>query len=167
MNDEALGELLTMVRNNGKAYAGYAEKLLSRFGSTEAAEIVGRDFVAFYCLSVPKTIVSKALEKGWLVEPCFAGLHTRQREESRTRLAGTYSMLSWVGRFSRYSGMTQELGRRDTPQIADYARVIGKTTEMPVDVDYRAGESGDQVSADLRSVVALRESFGERHRVVR
>ena len=151
-----------MVRNNGDAYARYASLLQERFGIIEPAEIAAQNFVSFYSLAVPKAIVSKALEKGWSVDPSFAGLHERVRKDADGKPVDSYSMLSWVGRFTRTGGVTQELGRRDTPQIAEYARAIGQTTLVPGDVDYLAGRAVQEVDSDLQSVVALRQAFGGR-----
>ena len=163
VNEQAFRELVAMVENNGRAYAGYADGLQARFGRAEVSEIARQDFNAFYCLALPKAIVSRAFHRGWLVEPSFSGLHRRVRRTDDGRPSTTYSMLSWVGRFTRYDPSIQQLGRLDTPGVADYARVIRSTTTAPSDVDEAVGEISGDVAADLASVVERRRAYQERH----
>ena len=132
VSSAALGELVSLVNNNGNEHAGYADRLRSRFGSNEAAEIAEREFVDFYCLAVPKIIVSKAFENGWLVEPGFVGVHTRDRTGPDGGVVSTYSMLSWVGKFARCSAVGHELRRSVAPETVDYSRAVVATTGTEV-----------------------------------
>lgn len=153
VNEDAMRELVQMVESNGDTYAGFAQELSERFGTDVAKEIAENDFEGFYCVALPKVIVSEAFNRGWRTEVKFAGKHRRVRSTSSGELTSTYAMLSWVGRFDRFELDESRLGRRTERQ---YAQSILELIEEPEDVDSAVSKVKDEVEADLSSVVCLR-----------
>ena len=159
VNTEAMTQLIAMIERNQATYAGFAKELHDRFGTDAAGKIATTDFVGFYCVALPKVIVSAAFQRGWRAEPRFTGRYDRERRSSSGDQPTTYSMLTWVGRFDRYSPGQQPLGLTETPIHHDYADLIREIVNEPERVDSTSKEVSDEVESDLTSIVSFRDQY--------
>ena len=151
----AFGEMIDMIETNRATYAGFGEALNRRFGTEDATVIAGDDFSAFYCIALPKVIVSEAFNRGWSVTTDFAGQYRRLRDSGSSQ----YSMLNWVGRFSRHEPEQIELGRSGAISDREYAQVISRLTRNTEDIDQLLSTDLVNTKIDLDDVVSYRDQF--------
>ena len=156
VNNAAMQELIRMVAANQETYTGFSHALSDRFGEIDPNMIAANDFMGFYCLALPKVIVSEAFERGWLAQPRFAGLYQRPRSPDTGITSSTYSMLAWVGRFDRIVRGQLSLGLQQT---TDYAKLISELTFEPEDVDDVSRKVHRETRANLEEIVSYRNSY--------
>ena len=159
VNEEALGEMITMIETNRSAYSGFSRALEQRFGSGEPESLACRDFDSFYSIALPKVIISEAFERGWNAKAKFSGRYQRARKTTGGTLSSTYSMLAWVGRFDRYRPDQLKLGLPDATRSRDYANIINNLTHETLDVDQETSTSYGETEFDLAQVVAYRDEY--------
>ncbi len=155
INDAAMSELVNMVTANRKTYTGFSKALEIRFGLDDPDAIATEDFTGFYCLALPKVIVSEAFKRGWLVRTRFAGLHRRARSHNAGATSSAYSILSWVGRFDLCVSKEQSLGLQ---HAAEYAEIISELASEPRNVDDDSRKVHGETKANLEEIVSFRES---------
>lgn len=158
-NEDAMNELVTMMENNAATYAGFARAMHDRLGTSDSTQAVEEAFEDFYCVALPKVIVGEAFDRGWLADVRFSGRYRREKTTNLGTPGGTYHMLVWVGRFDRHRRRSQPLGRTQTPSDHDYAESILGLTCQPEDINERAVGIQEEISRDLKSVVASREEY--------
>ena len=153
ISQDALEQMILMMEQNQIQYTGFSDALRSRFGTSDVRQIAADCFVEFYCVGLPKRIVSMANSKGWRTEIKFSGTYQRIRH-----LTGeVYLMLAWVGKFKRlYTGQL-ELG--DKKSDDEYATLIGETIHEPEDVDNVVHGVKHEIERDLATVVSTREEY--------
>ena len=159
INDKAMKELVRMVETNQRAYVGFASALKQRFGTNDLDNIATDDFLNFYCIALPKLIVSEAFQRGWQARARFSGRYQRVRETSAGATSTKYSMLAWVGRFYRHRPEQLKLGLTQAPSVRDYAQLIGELTDEPEDVDLATSRVREETEADLERIVSFRDDY--------
>ena len=151
ISQEALTHMKGLIDENQSEHPDFGNELCARFGTTDVDEIATDRFVEFYCMALPKLVIGLAHERGWSTEIKFSGRYRRVRESTND----TYWMLSWVGKFERFSPAQLELGCEYSR--VDYAQLINETTQEPKDINDRANETRDSIKADLADVVSFRD----------
>ena len=159
MNDNALEELVDMVNSNGLTYAGFSESLMNRFGTSDALTMLSENFTEFFCVALPKLVVSEAFGREWLANPQFAGLYRRERLDNSGRQVSGYSMLAWVVRFTRHNPEEVVLGLTETRRLIDYTDVINRLTYPADDVDLVLRPVVGEIAADLGDVRTFRDDY--------
>lgn len=159
VNDEAMNDLVTMIETNQATYAGFSQALERRFGTIDPHIIASNDFVGFYCIALPKVVISEAFQRGWQAQVRFSGLYQRSKRTARGAAPTTYSMLAWVGRFDRHRPDQLKLGLAQAPSDRDYSKLIATLTSKPEDVDYATGKVQNETKANLTRIVSYRDVY--------
>lgn len=159
VNKEALGELIDLIARNGREFPEFGKSLEQRFGTYEPYSIVCEDFPSFYCIAVPKEIVSYTFDRGWEVTARFSGQYQRARQISDGAVSSTYSMLAWVGQFRRYQPAQLKLGSSQAARSGDYRKLINELTSETQDIDQAAKGVYQETKCDLAQVVSFREDY--------
>ena len=153
INEEAINRMINMIAENQVGNVDYSTELNRRFGTSDTDQIASECFVEFYCIALPKLIVSTAYAKGWRTHTRFSGRYQRIRSST----GEVYSMLAWVGRFDRLS--STQLAFDDNQPSCDYSELVLETTRAPEDVDQAICGVRSEIEDDLASVVSFREDY--------
>ena len=159
VSSAAQEQMIEMIEKNSATFSGFSQALNERFGTDDAATIANAEFNAFYCIALPKVVVSEAFNRGWSVTTDFAGQYRRMRNYPNTADGTSYAMLAWVGRFDRLQPEQLELGLAGVESNLEYAHVINELTRTTLDIDKALCTDLRDTTSDLDQVVTYREEF--------
>ena len=159
VSEVAMNDLVTLMDSNRSEYSEFSRTLEKRFGTSDPRILAAEEFSGFYCIALPKMIVNEAFKQGWTAVVRFSGQYQRERSSLAENDSTKYSMLAWVGQFSRNMPLQLEMGSPQIPNSNDYAATINDLADQGQEMEQSIVDKYEDIKSDLAAVVAYREGF--------